>query len=341
MSELADAVREVVEASPASPGSSGSTGPAKSRSCRFTAWPTARTRSAFTADTRVGVASGAKGFTALTVMRLVEDGVLALDTRARELLGDDLPLIDDARDDRAPAGAPVGDRRLPRRVPGARPRRPPARRCRCTSSTPPSPTSRCSAGSHRPSSPAPTSPTATAGTSCWRCSPSGPRRRPFHDLVQRHVIDRAGLTRTAYLRSDALPGDAALGYLHPEGHDDRAAHQRAPPAGRRRRRRRHLHDRRRPGDAVAGAGRRPGRGPADLGGDAPGPQHRATTATTASASGSRATPSTSPARTPGRRSRPSTCPAGPPGRCSATPPRAPGRWCGVSTSCSRTSAEPA
>ena len=38
---------------------------------------------------------------------------------------------------------------------------------------------------------------------------------PFHDLVQRHVIDRAGLTRTAYLRSDALPGDAALGYLHP------------------------------------------------------------------------------------------------------------------------------
>ena len=43
---------------------------------------------------------------------------------------------------------------------------------------------------------------------------------PFHDLVQRHVIDRAGLTRTAYLRSDALPGDAALGYLHPAGHDD-------------------------------------------------------------------------------------------------------------------------
>ena len=40
---------------------------------------------------------------------------------------------------------------------------------------------------------------------------------PFHDLVRRHVIDRAGLAHTAYLRSDALPGDAALGYLHPEG----------------------------------------------------------------------------------------------------------------------------
>ena len=49
-----------------------------------------------TVDTRIGVASGAKTFTALTVMRLVEAGVLALDTRARELLGTDLPLVDDA-----------------------------------------------------------------------------------------------------------------------------------------------------------------------------------------------------------------------------------------------------
>ena len=49
-----------------------------------------------TVGTRIGVASGAKTFTALTVMRLVEDGVLGLDTRARELLGTDLPLIDDA-----------------------------------------------------------------------------------------------------------------------------------------------------------------------------------------------------------------------------------------------------
>ena len=49
-----------------------------------------------TVGTRIGVASGAKTFTALTVMRLVEDGVLGLDTRARELLGADLPLVDDA-----------------------------------------------------------------------------------------------------------------------------------------------------------------------------------------------------------------------------------------------------
>ena len=51
----------------------------------------------FTADTRVAIASGAKGFTALTVMRLVEERCAHTSApEVRELLGDDLPLIDDA-----------------------------------------------------------------------------------------------------------------------------------------------------------------------------------------------------------------------------------------------------
>lgn len=45
--------------------------------------------------TRIGIASGSKSFTALAVMRLVEDGAIGLDQLAREILGDDLPLIDD------------------------------------------------------------------------------------------------------------------------------------------------------------------------------------------------------------------------------------------------------
>ena len=49
-----------------------------------------------TVDTRFGIASGTKGFTALTVMSLVEDGTLSLETTARSILGTDLPLIDDA-----------------------------------------------------------------------------------------------------------------------------------------------------------------------------------------------------------------------------------------------------
>jgi CubicO group peptidase (beta-lactamase class C family) len=48
-----------------------------------------------TVDTRFGLASGTKGLTALAVMSLVDDGVLALDTTARSLLHDDLPMIAD------------------------------------------------------------------------------------------------------------------------------------------------------------------------------------------------------------------------------------------------------
>ena len=48
-----------------------------------------------TVDTRFGVASGTKGLTALTIVSLIEDGILSFDTRAREVLGSDLPLIDD------------------------------------------------------------------------------------------------------------------------------------------------------------------------------------------------------------------------------------------------------
>ena len=47
-------------------------------------------------DTRFGIASGTKGLTALTVMSLVEEGRLSRTTTARSVLGDDLPLIDDA-----------------------------------------------------------------------------------------------------------------------------------------------------------------------------------------------------------------------------------------------------
>lgn len=46
-------------------------------------------------DTRFQIASGAKGFTALAVASLIEEGRIALDTTARSLLGEDLPLIDD------------------------------------------------------------------------------------------------------------------------------------------------------------------------------------------------------------------------------------------------------
>ena len=48
-----------------------------------------------TVDTRFALASGTKGLTALTVVRLVDEGMLELATPARSLLGDDLPLVGD------------------------------------------------------------------------------------------------------------------------------------------------------------------------------------------------------------------------------------------------------
>ncbi|MFK4836653.1 serine hydrolase domain-containing protein [Microbacterium sp. ZW T2_14] len=48
-----------------------------------------------TTETRFGLASGTKTFTAMTVLSVVGDGLLSLDTPARELLGPDLPLIAD------------------------------------------------------------------------------------------------------------------------------------------------------------------------------------------------------------------------------------------------------
>ena len=173
----------------------------------------------FTADTRVGVASGAKGFTALTVMRLVEDGVLTLDTRARELLRDDLPLIDDrvTIEHLLAHRSGIGDYL--------------------------DESQELDLDAHLLAVPVHQLDTAESylavlggfpqafepGTDFAYCNggyvvlallAERAAATPFHDLVQRHVIDRAGLTRTAYLRSDSLPGDAALGYLHPEGHED-------------------------------------------------------------------------------------------------------------------------
>ena len=46
-------------------------------------------------DTQFGIASGTKGFTALTIVSLIEDGVLDRSTTARSLLDDDLPLVRD------------------------------------------------------------------------------------------------------------------------------------------------------------------------------------------------------------------------------------------------------
>ncbi|WP_377638911.1 serine hydrolase domain-containing protein [Oryzobacter terrae] len=50
---------------------------------------------AMTTSTRLGTASAVKGLTAVLVLQLVDDGALSLGTRVRDVLGSDLPLVDD------------------------------------------------------------------------------------------------------------------------------------------------------------------------------------------------------------------------------------------------------
>jgi CubicO group peptidase (beta-lactamase class C family) len=167
------------------------------------------------ATARIAVASGSKAFTALAVMRLVEDGVLGLDQPARVLLGDDLPLIDDAvtvehllthtsgigdylDEDSwevsdhvlwlpvhtlttAAAFLPVLDGHPQRFPAGAR-------------------FAYCNGGY------------MVLAVLIERVTGS-----TYHDVVQRLVLEPAGLERTGFIALNELPADAAAGYIFDEG----------------------------------------------------------------------------------------------------------------------------
>ncbi|MDP3889961.1 serine hydrolase [Nocardioides sp.] len=168
-------------------------------------------------DTQFAIASGGKAFTALAVVRLIEDGVLSWDTTARSVLGDDLPLIaDDVTVEHLLAhrsgigdyidedeGDPEPDDYLLR-----------------------SPVHRL----------ATTEPFLAEVDGFPTKFPAGERfaycnsgfivlaliaerasRTPYHDLVAEQVLRRAGLADTAFLRSDEPSGRMALGYLYAEG----------------------------------------------------------------------------------------------------------------------------
>ncbi|HEX6843942.1 MAG TPA: serine hydrolase domain-containing protein [Actinomycetota bacterium] len=167
-------------------------------------------------DTRLAIASGSKGFTALAVMSLVEDGTLGLATTARSILGPDLPLIDDRvtveqllshrsgigdyLDEEA--GHDITDHVMPV----------PVHRLATTEdylvvldgypmAFEPEERFAYNNGGY-----------VVLARLAERASTT-----PFHDLVRRRVLDPAGMHRTAFLRSDELPGDAALGYLTADG----------------------------------------------------------------------------------------------------------------------------
>ena len=167
-------------------------------------------------DTRFGIASGTKGLTALTVMSLVEEGRLSRTTTARSVLGDDLPLIDDAvtvehllahrsgigdyyDEDivREPLDyvSPVPVHELGstedylRALDGFETKFPPDERFSYSN----------------------------GGFVVLALIAERASGTPFHELVVERVCEPAGMVDTEFLRSDELPGRTALGYLAEDG----------------------------------------------------------------------------------------------------------------------------
>jgi CubicO group peptidase (beta-lactamase class C family) len=169
-----------------------------------------------TVDTQFAIASGVKPLTALAVVSLIVDGVLALETPARSVLGDDLPLISDAvtiehlLSHRSGIGDyldedaehDIGDYVMPV----------PVHELATTEQylavldghpakfEPGTAFSYCNGGF------------VVLALIAERASGV-----PFHDLVQQRVCEPAGLRDTAFLRTDDLPGRAALGYVEVDG----------------------------------------------------------------------------------------------------------------------------
>ncbi|MEY2444128.1 MAG: hypothetical protein QOE00_708 [Ilumatobacteraceae bacterium] len=169
-----------------------------------------------TIDTQFGIASGVKGLTALAVVSLVVDGSIDLSTTARSVLGDDLPLIDDGvtiehllshrsgigdyLDEDSdldvtdyPMTVPVQDLAATEQylavLDGHPTKFPPGERF-----------SYCNGGF------------VVLALIAERVSGV-----PFHDFVHQRVCEPAGMVDTSFLRSDELPGRAALGYVEMGG----------------------------------------------------------------------------------------------------------------------------
>ncbi len=169
-----------------------------------------------TLDTQFAIASGVKGLTALAVIGLVEEGALELSTTARSVLGIDLPLIDDAvtvehllshrsgigdyLDEEA--SGDISDYVLPVAV----------HRLDSTESY-----LEVLDGHPAKFAPGERFSYCNGGYVVLALIAERTSGVPFDTLVRDRVCKPAGMEDTEFLRSDELPGRAALGYLSSEG----------------------------------------------------------------------------------------------------------------------------
>lgn len=178
---------------------------------------------AATVDHRFGVASISKGFTALAIGSLVDEGLLRLDEPVRTHLGTDLPLVDhrvtiahllshtsgigdylDESDDgditdyvlSLPVHTLDDTERFLPMLDG------------------------------RPQVAAPGDGFAYNNSGFVILALIAQRATgvPYTDLVTQRVFGPAGMSRSGFVRTDELPGDVALGYLGPDGLRTNALH---------------------------------------------------------------------------------------------------------------------
>ena len=167
-------------------------------------------------DTQFAIASGVKGLTALTVVSLVEDGLLELSTPARSLLGRDLPLIDDAVtvEHLLAHRSGIGDYLdededvdlLAYLMPV------PVHELATTEEY-----LRVLDGHATKFAPGERFSYCNGGYVVLALIAERAAGVPFHELVRERVCEPAGMPDTEFLRSDELPGRAAVGYLVADG----------------------------------------------------------------------------------------------------------------------------
>jgi CubicO group peptidase (beta-lactamase class C family) len=176
-----------------------------------------------TTTTRVSMASGTKGFTALAVMSLVESKELALDTTARTLLGRDLPLIDDGVTIEHLLGHTSGigdylDEETQSDI-SDHVMRVPVHQLDSAEAY-----LAVLDGFAQVSPPGARFTYNNAGYVVLALLAERAAGRSYHDLVDELVVQRAALGDTGFIRSDAMTANLAAGYLDREGLRTNALH---------------------------------------------------------------------------------------------------------------------
>ncbi len=174
-------------------------------------------------DTQFATASATKGLTALTVMSLVESGELTLQTTARSLLGDDLPLIDDrvTVEHLLSHRSGIGDYLDEDEFDDSNEYvlAVPVHRLATTEQF-----LSVLNGYPMKFEPGTRFSYSNGGFVVLALLAERASGVPFHELVEQRVCRPAGMSDTAFLRSDELPGRAAVGYLHDDGDRSNVLH---------------------------------------------------------------------------------------------------------------------